>query len=172
LDDKSRLKKLAARIDALVEKDEEAIRQAREIGAKRLSGALELHRICAGFVGALNALVARAQVVLDPPEFPPESFHEDAPNLLQINARGRIIQVEFHATGVMVSTEEFRIPYILEGEIRCFNQELLDRQSVEELLLFYCLEKTGPMWRFFDPRTYRSGPFDDLFLTGMMEQLV
>jgi hypothetical protein len=172
LDDRIRLKKLAARIDALVEKDEDAIRQAREISSKRRSGAMEVHRICATFVDAVNALATRAQVALDPTKYEPDAFREDSPNLIQINARGRIIQVEFHGTEAAISTEEFRVPYIMEGEVRCFNQELLDRQSVEEQLLFYCLEKHGPMWRYFDPRTYRSGAFDEAFLVAMMEQLV
>jgi len=26
--------------------------------------------------------------------------------------------------------------------------------------------------RFFDPRTYRSGPFDQEYLTSLMEQLI
>jgi hypothetical protein len=172
LDDQIRLKKLAARIDALVEKDEKAIRQAREIAAKRRSGASELYGICAAFVKAVNSLATRAHVALDPTQYEPGAFREDSPNLVQINARGRIIQIEFHGTEAPISTEEFRIPYIMEGEVRCFNQELLDRQSVEEQMLFYCLEKQGAMWRFFDPRTYRNGPFDEAFLIAMMEQLV
>jgi len=172
LDDRVRLKKLAARIDALVDKDEDAMRQSREISARRRSGAVQVHRICATFVNALNALATRAQVGLDPSEYPPDAFREDSPNLIQINARGRIIQIEFRGTETPISTEEFRVPYIMEGEVRCFNQELLDRQSVEEQLLFYCLEKQGAMWRFFDPRTYRSGAFDEAFLVAMMEQLV
>jgi hypothetical protein len=28
------------------------------------------------------------------------------------------------------------------------------------------------MWRFFDARTYRSGPFDQEYLIGLMEQLL
>jgi len=28
------------------------------------------------------------------------------------------------------------------------------------------------MWRFFDARTYRSGPFDENYLVGLMEQLI
>ena len=172
MDDKTRLKKLAARIDALVEKDEQAIRDACETAAKRRGGAVELHRICARFVETLNALATKAQVALDPAAYRLDGFREEGPNLIQINARGRIIQIEFHGTELPVSTEEFRIPYIMEGEVRCFNQELLDRQSVQEQLLFYCLEKHGPMWRFFDPRTYRSAAFDERFLVAMMEQLV
>ena len=64
------------------------------------------------------------------------------------------------------------MPYILEGAIRCFNQQLLEKDLIEEQLLFYTLEKTRHMWRFFDARTYRSGPFDAEYLTALMEQLV
>jgi hypothetical protein len=38
--------------------------------------------------------------------------------------------------------------------------------------LFYTIEKPRQLWRFFDARTYRSGPFDADYLTGLMEQLV
>jgi hypothetical protein len=172
LDDTARLKKLAARIDALVERDEEVIRRSREIAAQRRAAAAELYTICLQFVSSLNALATKAQVSLDPENYGVDAFSEHNPNLFQVNARGRIIQIEFHATDVLISTEEFRIPYILQGEVRCFNQELLDRQSVEEQLLFYCLEKGGPLWRFFDARTYRSGPFDQSFLVSVMEQIV
>ncbi len=72
----------------------------------------------------------------------------------------------------MTSTEEFRVPYILSGAIRCFNQQLLEKDLIEEQLLFYTLEKSRNLWRFFDARTYRSGPFDTDYLTSLMEQLV
>jgi hypothetical protein len=172
LTDHARLKKLAARIDALAAKDEAAILKARDVARQRREGAAGLHTLCAGFVQALNSLVTKSRVSLDPAAWDPAGFLEDAPNLFQINARGRLIQIEFRATDVLVSTEEFRVPYILEGEVRCFNQDFLDRQSVEEQLLFYCLEKSGAVWRFFDPRTYRSGLFDEAFLVALMEQLV
>jgi hypothetical protein len=167
-----RLKKLAASIDLLAAKDEAALLRYNEIAAQRRSAAAELHRICSAFVERLNAHLKTTHVALDPREYGPDNFVEDAPNLLQINARGRIIQIEFGGTEPPVSTEEFRIPYILQGEIRGFNQELLDRQVIEEHLLFYCLERNGPMWRFFEARTYRSGPFDQGFLIDLMEQLV
>jgi len=43
---------------------------------------------------------------------------------------------------------------------------------IEEQLLFYTLEKDRKMWRFFDARTYRSGPFDQEYLASLMEQLI
>jgi hypothetical protein len=43
---------------------------------------------------------------------------------------------------------------------------------IEEQLLFYTLEKERKMWRFFDARTYRSGPFDPEYLASLMERLI
>ena len=111
-------------------------------------------------------------MVLDPPEFSPDAFLEDAKNLFQINVQGRILQVEFEAAPGLISTEDLRIPYTLQGVVRAFNQELLDRSLIEEQLLFYTLEKDKKMWRYFDARTYRSGPFNQEYLMSLMEQLI
>jgi hypothetical protein len=168
----ARLKRLAASIDALTEKDETFLRRGREMAALRRAAAADLHAICADFVNSVNRLLARSDVELDPPSFVESAFQEDAPNLIQINVRGRILQVSFSTTPELVSTEDFRIPYTLEGAIRAFNQELLDKDLVEEQLLFYTLENEKKMWRFFDARTYRSGPFDPEYLISLMEQII
>jgi hypothetical protein len=89
-----------------------------------------------------------------------------------MNVRGRILQVEFRGTTELVSTEDFRIPYIISGSVRAFNQILLEQDVIEEQLLFHTLEKRLRMWRFFDARTYRSGPFDQDYLVSLMEQLL
>jgi len=167
-----RLKKLAENIDALADKDERSIGYAHEIATFRRLAAIELHAICTAFVDRLNALLSRGMVMLDPPDFSEENYHDDSPHLVQINVRGRILQVQYQSTPELVSTEDFRIPYIISGSVRAFNQRLLDRDVIEEQLLFYTLEKRARMWRFFDPRTYRSGPFDQEYLTSLMEQLV
>src|SRR6185436_20771214 len=99
-----------------------------------------------------------------------DSFQDDSPNLIQINVRGRILQVAFRTTPELVSTEDFRVPYTLEGTVRAFNQELLDKDLIEEQLIFYTVENSKRMWRFFDARTYRSGPFEVDYLIGLMEQ--
>ena len=104
-------------------------------------------------------------------ERPARALQEDGANLLQINVRGRILQIEFETTPDLVSTEDFRIPYTLSGAVRAFNQALLDKDLIEEQLIFYTLEKKT-MWRFFDARTYRSGEFDQAYLVGLMEQLL
>lgn len=168
----ARLKRLAGNLDALAGKDEELFRRTREIGQLRRSAAVRLHRVCSLFVDSLNRLMAAGRVSLDPAALDESAFREDGPNLIQIGVRGRILQVAFEATPELVSTEEFRIPYTLAGSIRAFNQELLDKDLIQEQLLFYTLEKEGSLWRYFDVRTYHSGPFDQDYLVALMEQLV
>ena len=168
----ARLKRLAQSIEALAEKDERRQSHAREMGALRRRAATELHAICADFVASVNRLLSHAEVTLDPAAFSEDALREDEPNLLQINVRGRILQIEFTTSTDLVSTEEFRIPYTLKGSVRAFNQMLLDKDLIEEQLLFYTLEKEKKLWRFFDARTYRSGPLDRDYLIGLMEQLL
>jgi hypothetical protein len=167
-----RLKRLAKSLDALARKDEHGIRRAREIGALRQQAALELHGICGDFVRGLNQLLSEIELELHPEQYGLDSFRDTDANLFQINARGRILQIEFEATPELVSTEDFRVPYFLAGAVRCFNQQLLEKDLIEEQLLFCTIEKSRHLWRFFDARTYRSGPFDAEYLTGLMEQLV
>ena len=169
---KSRLKRLAGKIDALEEKDAETLRQSRLVTAQRREAAFQLYQLCRDFVDAVNNILTRGHVILDPPHYGDESFHEDAANLIQMNARGRILQVEFEVTPELVSTEDFRVPYTLQGFVRGFNQELLEKELIEEQLIFYTLEKPGPIWRFFDVRTHRSGPLDQEYLISLLERLV
>ena len=169
---KDRLNRLAEQIDALAGKDERAMKRAAEIAELRRHAAAELHALCAAFVAELNALLSKTQVVLDPADYSPEHFEEDGYNLLQINVRGRIVQIVFETTGELISTEDFRVPYILCGTIRCFNQQLLEQDLIVEHMLFYCLEKNRHFWRFFDERTYRTGPFDRDYLLALLEELV
>src|ERR1700730_9715683 len=156
----TRLKRLAEKIEALSDKDEMRLRHFREIGALRRAAVGDLHAICADFVNSVNRLLARSELELDPRSFSEGAFQEDTANLIQINVRGRILQISFMATAELVSTEDFRIPYTLEGSVRAFNQELLDKDIIEEQLVFYTLEKAKKMWRFFDARTTRSGQFN------------
>lgn len=168
----ARLKRLAGNIEALALKDEKLFRRTREIMGLRRAAAEALHKICSDFVDSLNRLMPTSQISLAPSEVSASTFRDDGPNLIQMGVRGRILQVAFEGTPEMVSTEDFRIPYTLAGSVRAFNQELLDKDLIEEQLLFYTLEKEGNMWRFFDARTYRSGPFDEDYLVALMEQLV
>ena len=168
----TRLKRLAENIDDLADKDAHSVRRAREIAVLRREAIAELYGICFDFVSSLNALLSRGEVMLDPPEYADDVFHEHNANMIQINVRGRILQVLFKASVELVSTEDFRIPYTLEGSVRAFNQELLEKDIIEEQLLFCTVEKDRRMWRFFDARTYRSGPFDQGYLVSLMEQLI
>lgn len=167
-----RLKRLAASIDALADKDQDLLSYAREMTGLRRRAAAELHSICAEFVMSVNRLLSRGEMILDPLTFPEEAFHEEGTHLLQINSRGRILQIEFEATPELVSTEDFRIPYTIQGAVRAFNQQLLEKDLIEEQLIFYTIEKDKKMWRFFDARTHRSGRFDQDYLIGVMEQLL
>jgi hypothetical protein len=169
---KDRLKRLARNIDALAKKDEEHLRRAHEMQALRRKAAGQLHAVCAEFARALNELTSHTELKLDPPDFNPDAFRDSDVNLFQLNARGRILQIEFEATEELTSSEDFRIPYALHGAVRGFNQELLAQNLVREQLLFYTIQRTGNMWRFFDARTYRTGPFDQDYLIGLLEQLV
>lgn len=169
---KDRLSRLAEQIDALAGKDELAMKHASEIAGMRRDAAAELYTLCAAFVAEMNALLSKTQLVLDPPAYSSEQFHEDRPNLFQVNVRGRIVQIVFEATAELVSTEDFRVPYILCGAIRCFNQQLIEQDLIVEHMLFYCLEKNRKFWRFFDERTYRTGPLDREYLVALMESLV
>jgi hypothetical protein len=80
--------------------------------------------------------------------------------------------VAYSSTPELVSTEDFRIPYTLAGSVRAFNQELLNKDLIEEQLVFYTVERDRKMWRFFDPRTYRSGTLDQEYLVSVMEQSI
>jgi hypothetical protein len=166
------LKRLAGSIQALAEKDEKALRHAHRIADLRRSAAAELHALCAELAASLNALLPEAAVVLDPPVFVPEAFQEDSSNLYQINIRGRILLIRFEGSPELVSTEDFRIPYTLVGSIRAFKQEWLDQDLIEEQLVFYTIEETRAMWRFFDARTYRSGALDADYLIALLELLL
>jgi hypothetical protein len=167
-----RMKRLARNIDLLASRDEDLIRRERETEVLRRAAAAQLHALCAAFVGELNRLLKRSEVQLDPESFDAERYQPDMSTLMQIQVRGRIVQIAFTATPGLVSTEEFRIPYILEGSVHAFNQQLLDKNLVEEQLLFYTLEGRSKLWRYFDTRTYRSGSFDWDYLTTLMEEVI
>lgn len=167
-----RIKRLAKSLDALARKDETHLQKAREIDSMRRQAAVELHGICADFVHRLNELLAEIDVEFQPDQYTQESFQEAGVNLFQINARGRILQINFEPTPELSSTEDFRVPYILSGAVRCFNRQLLEKDLIEEQLLFYTIEKSRRMWRFFDVRTYRSGPFDGECLAALLERLI
>ncbi len=167
-----RIKKLASQIEALTRRDRRLAEKTREVEVLRRKAACELHSICASFVESVNRLLTEVRVELAPSDYAPEMFRDPGVNIIQINTHGRIIHITFEATHELVSTEHFRTPYILEGEVRAYNQEMLDRVEIESQLLFYCLEREQNSWRLFDRRSYRNGLLNDEFLVSLMERLV
>ena len=167
-----RLKRLARHLEALAKKDEALLRQTEEINALRQAAACELHKICAEFVRSVNALLPTPVLELGPDAYSPEVFRDSGVNLFQINARGRVVQIAFQATDQLVSTEDFKTPYILQGEVRTYNQEMLERVAVEIHQLYFCLEKDKNHWHYYQRRTYRGGVFSSDFLVGLMEDLI
>jgi hypothetical protein len=168
----ARMKKLAANIEALAQKDELVEQHARQIAATRNAATVELYTICAEFVNGLNRLLPRSEVMIDPADAGAATLQAREHCLIQINVRGRILQIEYEPTPALISTEEFRVPYTLAGSVRAFNQQLLEQDLIEEQLIFFTMEPHRRMWRFFDPRTYRSGPLDQEYLVTVMEQLI
>jgi hypothetical protein len=138
----------------------------------RVTGALELHRICQAFTEALNARLSQPSLILDPGEYPPSSYNDGTPCLFQINLRGRLLQIEFSASEELYSTEEFRLPYVLSGTIRSFNQEFLDHDSVDEKAIFYCADGNGARWHYFDSRTHVAGVLAQDFFVAAMTRLL
>ena len=109
-------------------------------------------------------------MVLDPPEFSPDAFLEDAKNLFQINVQGRILQLEFEAAPGLISTEDLRVPYssTRRPRIRRGTAGSQPHPTGSSSIPW----KGQEVWRFFHARTYRSGPFDQEYLMSLMEQLI
>ncbi len=168
----SRLQKLVRKIEATAKRDEERLREAQEIARRRASAALDLHTTCAAFVDSVNRLLPAPMLELSPPSYTPESFRDPGSNVFQINVSGRIVHLEFQATDTPTSIEKFRIPYILEGSLRAFNQELLDMSAIPEQLLFCCLDRNGLRWLWSNPRTQQAAPLDQEHLIAVLDRLV
>jgi hypothetical protein len=127
--------------------------------------------MCAQFAGSVNAEVSGTVLEIAPPGYDAGVFQESGVNLIQISGRGRIIQIAFESTRELFSTEKYPIPYILAGEIRTYNQEMLERFAINTQGLFYCLDEKENTWRFADWRWNRSGVFDGKLLASLMEHL-
>ena len=162
--------RLARQIDA-TSKSERFSATTPAVAALRLQGAAELHRTCSEFVGSVNGELADATLELSPPEYRPEMFRERGANIIQIGSQGRQMQITFEAARMPISTEKFLIPYVLEGEVRAYNQKMLERMEIRSQLLFYCVEANQASWRFYDWRTARTGPVSRAMLASLMEPL-
>ena len=162
--------RLAKQIDA-ARQSERFLVNGEEVAALRRQGAFQLHQICADFVASLNSRLAHATLELSPGAYAPEMFRETGQNLIQISSQGREIQIQFQATAPLFSTEKFLMPYILEGEIRPYNQRMLDRLEIRSYSLFFCVNQEGAVWRFHDWRIPHSAPLDRALLASLMERL-
>jgi hypothetical protein len=174
-----RIRRLARKIEDLRRKDESSAMRRREIGRQRLEAARQLHSVCQCFVGKINELIKEDQMSLVPGDFSGETT-EDCRWQYMLNVRGRVLLIDLEPPPSLVSTELFRKPYIMQGEVRFFNQELLDDSRVEEHGLFFCpgeglKDASGRRqgaWLFWNGRSYKSGPVDDAYLAELMEQLM
>ncbi|HTS66808.1 MAG TPA: hypothetical protein VMH28_32515 [Candidatus Acidoferrales bacterium] len=162
--------KLARQIDA-TRKAERFLVDSDAVETLRRQGAAQLHAVCLEFVNSLNAKLTEAKVELSPAAYSLDLFREAGVNLFQITSQGRAMQIAFEATADAVSTEKFAIPHILEGEVRTYNQRMLERSDIKSLLLFYCVERETASWQFFDWRTRSTGKVDSLLLARLMEPL-
>ena len=162
--------RLARQIDA-TRKAERFLVDAAEVAKLRRHGTTELHGICAEFVSSVNSRLSEAVLELSPPTYVPEMFQAPGVNLIQISSQGRQMQIAVEATRQLVSTEKFVIPHILEGEVRTYNQRMLERSEIRSQQLFFCVENETAVWRFYDWRTLRTGPVSSELLAGLMEPL-
>jgi hypothetical protein len=167
------LTKLARELDRLAERDEKAVEEMDRADMARRQGARTLHAICSDFTKHLNAAMTRAEMLLVPNVFDPATYREDVPNLIQMSLRGRIVQIQYEAPEQALATEDFRHPYVLQGAIHGFNQTLLERDLVEEQLLFYAKShhRLDFRWHYFEPRTYRTGLVSEAYLTQLLARL-
>jgi len=162
--------RLAKQIDAARKSEPSAV-SAEEVAALRRQGACQLHQICAEFVSSLNSKLSDTAIELSPPTYAPETFREFRVNLIQIGSQGREMQIAFQATPQLFSTEKFPVPYVLDGEVRTYNQRMLERFEIRSYLLFFCLNENAAVWRFFDWRGGRTVPVDRDLLASLMERL-
>jgi hypothetical protein len=167
-----RLTRLASAIDALAGRDQRLIDETGHVSALRTRGASDLYGICRMFVDKVNAKLSQPAILLDPPVFFGGAYSDSRPNLFQINLRGRLLQLEFEGTEDLYGHEDFKTPYVLQGTVRSFNQDLLAHNGVEEQMIFYCPDGSRAHWHFFDVRTYRTGLVSEDYLVSEMERLL
>ncbi len=167
-----RFQKLARRIEELRRKDETAHQRRMQIAAQRTQAVRQLWETCNTFVEHLNSYVEQDRLELSPAE-PPDQISEDYQVQLLLNVRGRVLLMDIRAPTNLVATDNFKKPYILEGEVRFFNQELLEDDRVEEHGIFFCPgEGKGGAWMYWNGRTYKGGRVDQDYLAGLLEQIM
>ena len=164
------IRRLARQIDAS-RKSERFRVNGEEVAWLRRQGACQLHAVCSDFVSSLNRRVSDSQIELSPATYEPEMFRERGVNLIQISSQGRQMQIVFQVTNPLFSTDKYSVPYILEGEIRSYNQSMLDRFEIRNQSLFYCVDDDKAFWRFYDWRNPRILPVDADLLATLMQRL-
>jgi hypothetical protein len=162
--------RLAKQIDA-TSRSERHTMDPVVVADLRRRGASELYRICSEFVASVNHALADSMLELSPAEYTPEMFRESGANLIQISSQGRQMQITFSAGPQLVSTEKFLIPYVLEGEVRTYNQRMLERLEIRNQLLFFSIEAGEASWRYYDWRSAHTGRVDRALLVNLMEPL-
>ncbi len=170
--EEERIARLARQIGEDVRKERHLLLNDSEVLEFRRQGAAELHAICGGFAASVNRLLTPPVLEMAPLDFAPEMFRNSGANLIQLNAQGRIVQIVFESTRERFSTDKFLLPYILEGEVRAYNQEMLERTRVRSHALFYCVEDSRKAWRYHDWASGRSGLFSQEQLVSLMERIV
>ena len=162
--------RLAKQIDSTTRSEKLAVSGAA-VASLRRQGAAELHRICAEFVSSVNSRLSEAALELVPAAYTPELFRESGANVLQISSQGRQMQFTFQAGPELVSTQKFLIPYVLEGEVRTYNQKMLERLEIRYMMMFFCVEGNDASWRYYDWRTAHTGAVGFELLASLMEPL-
>ena len=162
--------RLAGRIDA-TRRAERLLTDPDHVGGLRRKGACELHGVCADLVSAVNRKMSEPMLELSPPTYSAQEFRETGPNLIQISSQGRQMQIAFEAPAQLVSTEKFLMPYVLEGEVRTYNQAMLERFDVRSQMIFFCVQGENAVWRSFDWRTLATGPLSAEALAKLIEPL-
>jgi len=162
--------RLARQIDA-TQMAERLLVDADVVTKLRRRGACDLHRLCAEFVASVNGRLSKPLLELSPPAYSGEEFRESGPNLMQISSQGRQMQIVFEATPQLASTEKFLTPYTLEGEVRTYNQRMLEHLDIRSRMIFFCVENGNAAWRFFDWRTRTTGALAVETLAGLIGPL-
>jgi hypothetical protein len=162
--------RLARQIDA-ARKSERFLVNAEDVAGLRRRGACELHQFCLEFVSSVNSKLDESPLELSPATYSPGMFRERDVNLIQVSAQGRQLQIVFQATSQVFSTEKFATPYILEGEVRTYNQKMLEQFQIRNQSLFYCLHEDTAAWLLYDWRNPRSTPFGPELLATLMQPL-
>ena len=168
-----RLTRLARAIEAIGETDRKLIAESTQVDQLRVTGAMDLHRICSVFVEKVNARLPEPAILLDPPSFSEANYNDVGTNLFQINLHGRTPSARIRRhTAELYEDDDFRLPYVLRGAVRSFNQDLLSNSSIDEQMIFYCPRNGVADWYFSDGRTYRSGRVAESYLVSEMERLL